>query len=218
MIVVSDMMGTLTTGSPFRGIISWVKHNQSKLLANFYMASVSPSYFLAKNGIIDWQSWGQRLMVDSLAYIKNADDEKVKQVSEWVVEHNLWENRREDVIARLVQHREKGAQVYIASSVFEPFIEPFANRIDVQVIGTPVKIENGRVKMVGELIADDKKIEKVLSRIGVDRIDVAYGDTILDIPLLEHAEHPVAVYPDAKLKAIAVERGWEIIGDTPKIG
>jgi hypothetical protein len=26
------------------------------------------------------------------------------------------------------------------------------------------------------------------------------------------------VYPDVKLKAIALQRGWEIIGDTPKIG
>ena len=67
----------------------------------------------------------------------------------------------------------------------------------------------------GELVADEKKIEQVLSRLSVDRVDVAYGDTILDVPLLEHADHPVAVYPDAKLKAVAVERGWEIMGDTP---
>jgi phosphoserine phosphatase len=35
----------------------------------------------------------------------------------------------------------------------------------------------------------------------------------MDIPLLEHADHPVAVYPDKKLKAIALERGWEILGE-----
>ncbi|WP_345322300.1 haloacid dehalogenase-like hydrolase [Candidatus Villigracilis proximus] len=106
----------------------------------------------------------------------------------------------------------------MASSVVEPFIEPFARRIGAQTIGTPVEIVNGRVQMVGELMANEKKIEQVLSRLGVDRVDVAYGDTILDVPLLEHAEHPVAVYPDAKLKVIALQRGWEIIGATPKIG
>ena len=67
-------------------------------------------------------------------------------------------------------------------------------------------------------MANEKKIEQVLSRLAVDRVDVAYGDTILDVPLLEHAAHPVAVYPDKKLKVVALERGWEIIGDTPKIG
>jgi len=215
MIVVSDMMGTLTTGSPFLGLVDWVKHNQSKLRANLYMAAIMPSYLLAKSGLIDWQTWGQKLMIDSLAYIKNADEEKVRQVSEWVVEHDFWRKRRDDVIARLVKHREEGAQVYIASSVVEPFIKPFAERIGVQMIGTPTEIVNGQLRMVGELVANEKKIEQVLSRIGVDRVGVAYGDTILDVPLLEHADHPVAVYPEARLKAVAVERGWEIMGDTP---
>ncbi|MEW6029426.1 MAG: HAD family hydrolase [Chloroflexota bacterium] len=215
MIVVSDMMGTLTTGSPFLGLVDWVKHNQSKLRANFYMAVITPSYLLAKSGLIDWQTWGQKLMVNSLGYIENADEEKLRHASEWVVEHNLWKKRREDVIARLVKHREAGAQVYIASSVVEPFIEPFAKRIGAQVIGTPVEIVNGRVRTVGGLVANERKIEQVLSRLGADRVDAAYGDTWMDIPLLEHADHPVAVYPDEKLKAVALERGWEIVGDTP---
>ncbi len=218
MIVVSDMMGTLTTGSPFLGLVDWIKHNQSKARANWYMASITPGYILAKNGLIDWQKWGQKLMVDSLAYIKDANPENVRHASEWVVEHNLWKKRREDVVGRLVSHRENGAKVYIASSVVEPFIEPFARRIGAQTIGTPAEIVNGKFQMVGELIADEKKIEKVLSRLGVDRVDYAYGDTILDVPLLEHAEHPVAVYPEEKLKKFALERGWEIIGDTPKLG
>jgi len=215
MIVISDMMGTLTTGSPFIGLVDWVRHNHSKFRANVYMASIMPSYALAKAGLIDWQTWGQKLMLDSLAYIKNADEEKVRHASEWVVEHNLWKKRREDVVARLIKHREDGAQVYIASSAIEPFIEPFAQRIGAQAIGTPTEIVNGRLRAVGELAANEKKIEQVLSRLNVERVDVAYGDTILDVPLLEHADHPVAVYPEARLKTVALERGWEIIGDTP---
>ena len=59
-----------------------------------------------------------------------------------------------------------------------------------------------------------RKIEQVLSRLGVDRLDYAYGDSALDIPLLDHADHPVAVYPEAKLRSVAEERSWEIIGKT----
>jgi phosphoserine phosphatase len=218
MIVVSDMMGTLTTGSPFLGLVDWVKHNQSKMQANLKIASIMPAYLLAKNGIIDWQLWGQKLMIDSLGYVKNVDEKKLKQVSEWVVEHDLWKKRRQDVVDRLIKHREGGAQVYIASSVVEPFIEPFARRIGAQVSGTPVEIKNGRIQMVGELIASEKKIEQIINRLGVKRVDFAYGDTMLDVPMLEHADHPVAVYPDAKLKQLALQKGWEIIGDTPKYG
>lgn len=215
MIVVSDMMGTLTTGSPFLGLVDWVKHNQSKVRAQWYIATIAPSYMLAKRGIIDWQEWGQKLMINSLSYIKNATPENVRHASEWAVENDLWKKRREDVVARLIKHREEGAKTYIASSVVEPFIEPFARRIGAEVIGTPVEIVNGRVRMVGELVANEKKIEQVLSRLGVDKVDVAYGDTILDVPMLEKADHPVAVYPDEKLKKIAQDRGWEILGDTP---
>jgi len=218
MIVVSDLMGTLTTGSPFLGVLDWFKHNRSKFRANLKMASIMPAYFLAKNKVIDWQRWGQQLMIDSLKMIDHPDEKRLAEVADWVVEHDFWKKRREDVVTRLIHHREQGAQVHIASSAFEPFIAPFANRIGAQVIGTPLKISDGKILVDGQLVADEKKIEKVLSRLSIDRIDVAYGDTVLDIPLLEHADHPVAVYPDAKLKAHAVEKGWEIIGDTPKLG
>jgi phosphoserine phosphatase len=93
-------------------------------------------------------------MVDSLSYIKDADPETLSHASEWVVEHNFWRKRRVDVVARLIKHREQGAKVYIASSVVEPFIEPFAKRIGAQTIGTPVEIMNGRVRMVGALMAN----------------------------------------------------------------
>lgn len=212
MIVVSDMMGTLTTGSPVIGLVDWIRHNQSKRQAQLYMLSIAPAYFLAKRGFIDWQTWGQDLMVKSLKMVKNATPEKMKIVGEWAVEHNLWAKRRDDVIARLKSHKSQGAQVYIASSVVEPLIEPFAQRIGAQTIGTPVEYNDGRVS-AGQLTASEKKIEQVLSRLNVDRVDFAYGDTIMDVPLLEHSDHPVAVYPDDRLKGHAVAHGWEILGE-----
>jgi len=212
MIVISDMMGTLTTGSPVLGLVDWVRHNQSRIQAQLYMASILPSYFIAKRGWIDWQTWAQGLMVDSLKMVKAATPEKMQVVGEWAVEHDLWKKRRDDVIARLKGYAAQGAQVYIASSVVEPIIEPFAKRIGAQMIGTPVEYVNGQVRVAGDLVAQERKIEQVLSRLSVDRVDFAYGDTAQDIPLLEHADHPVAVYPDEKLKAAALERGWEILG------
>jgi phosphoserine phosphatase len=206
------MMGTLTTGSPVLGLVDWVRHNQSKLQARLYMLSILPSYFIAKRGWIDWQTWAQGLMVNSLTMIKEATPEKMRIVSEWAVEHDLWKKRREDVIARLQGHAAQGAQVYIASSVIEPIIQPFAKRVGAQTIGTPVEYANGKVRVAGELVAQERKIEQVLRRVGVDRVDFAYGDTAQDVPLLEHANHPVAVYPDEALKDLAQARGWEILG------
>ena len=214
MIVVSDLMGTLTTGSPVLGLVDWVRHNQSKWQANWYMFSMLPGYFLAKRGLINWQRWGQGLMVESLSMIKDATPQKFDEVAEWIVEADLWKKRRDDVIQRLNDHAGDGAQVYIASSVHEPGVLAFARRIGAQAIGTPVEFVDGHVHIAGELVADDKKLEQVLARVGANHIDFAYGDTVLDISLLEHAEHPVAVYPDEKLRATAKERGWEIMGES----
>lgn len=39
-----------------------------------------------------------------------------------------------------------------------------------------------------------------------------YSDSANDLPLLEWATHPVAVDPDDRLRAVATQRGWPIIG------
>jgi phosphoserine phosphatase len=214
MIVVSDLMGTLTTGSPVLGLVDWVRHNQSQWQARLLMAEMLPSFILAKGKLIDWQRWGQNLMVDSLSWVRDVTPEKIEQVAEWTVEHDLWKKRHADVIARLAEHRQGGAQVYIASSVFEPAVSAFARRIGARAIGTPVEIVGGRMRLATDLVASEKKVAQVLARLGADRIDYAYGDTPMDIPLLERAKHPVAAYPDDRLRAVARERGWEIIGET----
>jgi HAD superfamily hydrolase (TIGR01490 family) len=38
-----------------------------------------------------------------------------------------------------------------------------------------------------------------------------YSDSINDIPLLERVTNPVATNPDARLRAIATQRGWPVI-------
>jgi phosphoserine phosphatase len=211
MIVISDMMGTLTTGSPILGLLDWIKVHQSKAQARWLLASMMPSYLLVKLGLIDPQSWGQGLMVKSLTWLKDMDEVKFSQACEWAVEHTLWLKKRESVIARLQEHVKQGAQVYLASSVVEPIAEAFARRIGVQAIGSPVEIEGGKVRLVDGLVSSERKIQEVLRRLGVEQVDYAYGDTFMDIPMLENAVHAVAVYPDRRLLEEAKVNGWEIL-------
>jgi phosphoserine phosphatase len=211
MIVISDMMGTLTTGSPILGLLDWIKVHQSKAQARWLLASMMPSYLLVKLGMIDPQPWGQGLMVKSLTWLKDMDEVKFSQACEWAVEHNLWLKKRESVIARLQEHVKQGAQVYLASSVVEPIAEAFARRIGVQAIGSPVEIEGGKVRLVDGLVSSERKIQEVLRRLGVEQVDYAYGDTFMDIPMLENAVHAVAVYPDRRLLEEAKVNGWEIL-------
>jgi phosphoserine phosphatase len=38
-----------------------------------------------------------------------------------------------------------------------------------------------------------------------------YSDSMNDLPLLERVDVPVATNPDARLRAIAAQRGWRIL-------
>ncbi len=38
-----------------------------------------------------------------------------------------------------------------------------------------------------------------------------YSDSINDLPLLDKVHEPVATNPDARLTAIAADRGWRIL-------
>jgi HAD superfamily hydrolase (TIGR01490 family) len=59
-----------------------------------------------------------------------------------------------------------------------------------------------------------RRVDEWLSGLGSRLADYEswfYSDSLNDLPLLERVDHPVAVDPDATLRAKATERGWEII-------
>lgn len=211
MIVVSDLVGTLSTGSPTLGLVSWVRHNQSALQANMFLAKALPRYFLYRLGLMDLRDFGEWSLIASLPLIKDPTPEKVRKMAEWSVDKVLWPQRRDDVLERLAHHTEQGADLYIASTAFEPTLEALGERLGARAIGSQIEVADGRLQLVSDLITGRRKSEEVFKRLGVDRVGAAYGDTWADIPILERADHPVAVYPDAKLRAAAVEHGWEIL-------
>jgi phosphoserine phosphatase len=211
MIVITDLVGTLTTSSPTLGLVSWVRHNQSAFRANAFIARLLPRYFLARLGLIDLREFGEWTSIAALPLIQNPTEEIVREMALWSVERVVWPKRRKDVLERLARHKEQGAELYIASSALEPAVQVLGERIGAGAIGSPIEIADGRLRFVSGLIRGEHKGEEVFKRLQVDRVGAAYGDTWADIPILERADHPVAVYPDAKLRAAAVEHGWEIL-------
>lgn len=211
MIVVSDLIGTLTLGSPTIGLVSWVRKHQSALRASLYMARAAPVYLLTRLGVLDFRRFGVWSMVSALPLVRRATPEIVGQFAAWAVERELWPKRRKDVIQRLVEHREAGDEVFIASTTYQPAVELFAQRLGARAIGSPIELVNGELRFTSEFIGSERKGEEVFRRLGVSTVGVAYGDTWADISILERADRPVAVYPDSKLAAVARARGWEIV-------
>ncbi len=213
MLVVTDFNGTLSHGSPIIGLVGWVGENQSKLRKNIYMAKIMPSWFLAKRGLIDWNKWVMDTFISCMPVLKDATPEIFEEVIAYTMQTQLWAKRRLDMIERISKHVQQDDEVVIATGMWQPTVAHFAAHIGAKGLGTEIKFENGRMTLAEPIAHGQDKADKIRKQLGVECIDVAYGDTAADIPMLEMARQPVAVYPDKKLKTVALERGWEIFGD-----
>ena len=119
------------------------------------------------------------------------------------------------------QHQQQGDLVAIVTATNELVTRPIAEALGV---GELIAVELARDAggwITGEIAGvpsmREGKVVRVtqwLARRGLDWLDIEstfYSDSLNDLPLLEHVDHPVATNPDARLRAIALERGWRIL-------
>ena len=123
------------------------------------------------------------------------------------------------------QHRAAGDTLVIVTATNEFVTAPIAQAFGVDAL-IAVELErepgsaepgwfNGRIKGVPS--AREGKVTRVtqwLGERGLGWDDVQttfYTDSINDLALMESVTHPVATNPDARLRALAVERGWRIL-------
>jgi HAD superfamily hydrolase (TIGR01490 family) len=72
-----------------------------------------------------------------------------------------------------------------------------------EILGVP-SLREGKITRVGKWL-----VERGLDWHGVET--VFYSDSMNDLPLLERVDHPVATNAEARLRAIATQRGWRIL-------
>ena len=118
-------------------------------------------------------------------------------------------------------HRRAGDQLAIVTATNEFVTRPIAHSfgidelIAVELARGPGGWYNGEI--VGTPSFREGKVTRVaqwLAARGLDWGDVDitfYSDSPNDLPLLEKAQRPVATNPDARLRAIAHERGWQAL-------
>ena len=138
-----------------------------------------------------------RWMQDEIRLLCGATSQEFNEIAEWVVEHIMWPNRREDVIAEIRLLQQRGAQIAVVSSAYQPIVEAFARRIDANPIGSPLIFQDA--KLVGVTLpinSYEHKIKNIYTLFKDVEIMSAYGDTMSDIPMMELSADPVAVYPN----------------------
>jgi len=211
-LIVSDIEGTLTRGSSWKGLRTYYKANYRPLTYNLFFARWVPRYLMVGLGLISRRRAMFDWMLDEVQLFKGTSAEEFDIMAEWIVENNMWPKRRMDLIAEIEKRRVAGVEVAVVSSAYQPIVNAFARRMNAIPIGSNVEYKGDRlVGLQLPINAYEYKAEAINSQAGEAEILAAYGDTFSDFHMLEMSREPVVVYPDKVLRHAAVERGWRII-------
>lgn len=128
---------------------------------------------------------------------------------------------RPEALALLARHRAAGDEIVVITATNEFVTRPIVQALGVahiiavelardaagwitgEIAGTP-SMREGKVRRMDEWLA-----ARALTWSDVH--STFYSDSMNDVPLLERVNHPVATNPDARLRALAAERGWAVL-------
>lgn len=128
---------------------------------------------------------------------------------------------RQAALALIESHRDAGDQVVIVTATNEFITRPIAQALGVDELLAVQLARDASGWITGEIdghptMREGKvlRMQQWLAQRGLDWGDVEstfYSDSMNDVPLLEKVDHPVATNPDARLRALAQQRGWRIL-------
>ena len=133
--------------------------------------------------------------------------------------HDLAELVHPAALRLIEEHRAAGRLVVLATTSPHAFVEPFAELLGLDdVIASRWRLDADGTTFTGRMDGDfvwgrakAKAVEAWAADHGVDLArSYAYSDSYFDAPLLALVGHPVAVNPDAQLRATATVRGWPV--------
>jgi len=153
----------------------------------------------------------------ALAFVAGHRVEEVVTLGEEIYDElmaaRIWSGSR--ALAQL--HLDAGQRVWLVTAAPAELASLIARRLGLTgALGTVAENHDGVYtgRLVGEPLHGPAKaaaIRALAEREGLDLSRcAAYSDSANDVPMLSLVGHPVAVNPDAQLRRIARENGWEI--------
>ncbi len=211
-VVISDVEGTLTTGSSWRALQRYFKTHYNAWVYNRFFMGWLPRYLLVKLGVVSRREAMLLWMQKEVRLFLGFRRDEFAEMANWVVEHEMWPKRRKAVIAELEAYRQEGVKIILSSSAYQPIVSAFGRKIGADAIGCSLVFVHDQVSGIELPInAYEEKAVGIKRRYEGARILAAYGDTGSDIPMMELSHEPVAVFPNPKLRQVAVANGWRIL-------
>jgi HAD superfamily hydrolase (TIGR01490 family) len=115
-------------------------------------------------------------------------------------------------------HQDAGRPVYICTAASQEMAEMLAHVLSFDgALGARSEVVDGRYtgRAAGPFTYREGKSVAMRELAAAEGIDLAasyaYSDSESDLPMLRTVGHPVVVNPDAELRRVARQEGWEIM-------
>lgn len=217
---IFDLDGTLYTGHIAQGITRHHRMHRVKRLPLYtFMAIHMPLWLLHRVGLTS-ETAIRELWARHMGWtVHGWTRQEAAAAFAWIAEQYVQPLVRPDVMARLQNHQAAGHRVIIVSGTLTPLLAEIGRQLGVEeTVGTPLVLRADRYTGACELPVCQGANKVLRLEAYLDSSDsilwpqsYAYADSYTDIPLLERAGYPVAVYPDPQLAAHAQSHGWEIM-------
>ncbi|MDZ7705962.1 MAG: haloacid dehalogenase-like hydrolase [Trueperaceae bacterium] len=212
-VVATDLEGTLTEGSTWRGMRGYLLVHGRRGAYYRFFARHLPSLLLTYLGWREERVFKDAFISGLMTLFAGFSRAEFGRVAAYVVDTELWPQRHIRVVAELQAQQALGNTVVVASGVFQPIAEHFAARLGAEALGTPIEMRGDTLsgRLAGPINVGEVKGRRLQAWLEPRPLLRAYGDTIDDLAMLEQSLEPVVVAPDNNLGELAAVRGWRVI-------
>ncbi len=153
----------------------------------------------------------------ALAFIAGRETAEFTRLGEEIYDELIADKVWEGTRALAQMHLDAGQQVWLVTATPVELAQVIAKRLGLTgALGTVVESEEGRFtgRLVGDILHGAGKAHAVRTLAIREGLNLkrcsAYSDSHNDVPMLSLVGTAVAINPDADLKEVARNRGWEI--------
>ncbi len=216
-----DFDGTLFAGHFWQGVVKHhMSHRVKRLSTVAFLLTHIPLYYLSKLRFRDEEAFKVKWGEDLPSLFKGFSVDEAGQAFRWIVNDFVAGLLRQDTMALLKEHKDKGHMIILLSGTYQEFLDELKPAVGADfAIGTRLEVKDGVYtgKINEPLCFGKGKASLVKEFIDREHADIdfgasyAYADSISDLPVFEMVGHPVAAYPDKRLMALAKKRGWKVL-------
>lgn len=207
VVAAFDFDGTLTRGDSF---FPFLKFAVGSLRFYWGLLLLSPILL----------GYGLRLISNHRAkqavlthYLKGWTSEQLQQVAEKFAQLHIPQLLRQTAMQQLQWHQQQGHHLILVSASLEAYLRPWADSLQMQVIGTQLEVASNQVtgRIAGKNCYGPEKVRRLRALVGdLDAYHLyAYGDSKGDRELLAIAQFPHYRSFSAKSESLEQSPNWQ---------